>query len=154
MKVLRLPKRTVARTWKPLNVAWVQETKDRPICDYPNFTIKLEAYSQRAIRSLQPFLEKNGELLTLKGLRGIYTAYHLLRTSRAINISRSELAYDKADRTISYIWRAVFKRRMIESFNMFRVQGNYSHVFVKEAFMEAVQKATLTGFHFSECEVD
>ena len=153
LTVIRLPMRRVAGSWTSLQVRWVPETRDRPICDYPNFAIKLEAYSRRAADALRPFLVDNGELLKLRGLNDRYIGYHLLSVSDALNKSRSDISYDRIDKVVSQIWKAVFKKPKLEGFSMFRVRGNYSHVFVQRPFVDVVEEAGLTGFCFTECEV-
>ena len=151
LRLLSLPAtRRVSRSWKPIDIVWVPETAKRAICDYPCFSINVDAYSNRAAKALGGILKESGEFLSLRGLRDRYVAHHPLRTSNALDMKRSQLDYDKRDKLILTIEKAVFKKSMLEPFPLFRIS---SFTFVRNEFRQIVEREKLSGFSFRECEL-
>lgn len=119
-----------------------------PDNDYP-CAHNVPIFSRRAVASLRPMLEPNGELLPVRSALGTFYAYNLRTIATdAFDLELSE-CLPRGRQLPAQIKRFVF-REAVSSFVIFRIREYPNAILVNQEFVSAAVENHLTGMNF-EC---
>lgn len=128
------------------------ETMCLPLADLEFFASHIPVFSERAAESLQNILRGRGDLLPVSYPDGKYFAYNVTCMLDALDIRSSDIQYFSTGRIMA-VRSYVLKHDKISS-PIFKLrQMPMGAVFVTSEFVQAVDKAQLTGFEFKPVRV-
>lgn len=133
-------------TWEPMLMRVVPETAGRLTSDFPHLTASLPAVSERAAEVLRPLIADHVEFLPLICPDGTYYALNVITEVDALDEEHSDLVHDKYG-NLAKIRRYQFVPDKCQGIPVFRIPQDVIP-FVTAPFVEAVEKAELTGFRF------
>lgn len=136
----------VSKTWEPMLMRIVPETADRPTSDFPHLTNNLPAVSESAAKVLRPLIAEHVEFLPLICPDGTYYALNVVTEVDALDEDQSDILYNASGYILKF-QRHVFKLDKCQGIPIFRIPQT-TVPFVTDTFVEAVERAELTGFRF------
>lgn len=142
--------RRQAAGWKTRTISAADE--DDAITPLPDLAVVgvLPAFSVRAVEALLPLVKPNGELLPLRHRRAEYMLYNVMTVADALDEGASSLTRFTGSGRVMSIERFVFDPVAVQDLHVFRIpQLLRGHVFVTDAFVDAVEANGLTGFNLA-----
>jgi uncharacterized protein DUF1629 len=137
--------------WIPVSVeADVGKGGSLPASDFPSLLVgHMPLFSQRAVDALGEMLRPNGQLLPLDYGSGAYYAYNVTKLLDALDEERSEIVRFPTGRIMDIKRYAFIRGQLEEGLTIFKLLPTpLLRVFVTGKFVEAVERAGLTGFKF------
>lgn len=120
-----------------------------PLPDYPVFSTSA-VLSRRAVDALLDLLVENGEILPLDCDEGEFFVFNITRVLHALDERQSELkrfGRNGRGRVKTIVRHAFIPERLTSA--IFRIPQKPLRVYVTQGFVDRVEAAGLTGFHFS-----
>lgn len=139
---------SIVDDWQPVEVELC--TGSVPVGDILSFGPGM-GVSQRGVDILAPLIEGSVEFLPLNSDDGQFYMMNVIRVVDALDRDSSELKLFKDGRRVMRIVRHVFYPSKTESEFVFKIPEQVrSRVYATDRFREAIERAELKGFHFTQ----
>jgi hypothetical protein len=101
--------------------------------------------SSRAVKALEDFLTRDGELLPVETSTGAYFAYNVTRVAPALDREQTQAEWFDPGRIMAD-HRLAFRGEVVQGLTFFRIPELLSRQFMTEVVARRVRAAGLTGF--------
>lgn len=106
------------------------------------------ALSRRALDVLLPHIGSAVQVVPLIFDEGEYALLNIVSLIDALDFEQSEKTFYRADGMLKDIVRHAFRPEVVRDQFIFKISQNPRRAFVTDRFVDLVQQAGLTGFHF------
>lgn len=142
--------------WVPLELKFLKEDQGEKLnkkCDSPALLCGFIIFNQRAVDVLKDLMGDAVEILdvNVKDADDKYYAINVIDVGDYLDYDKSEFDYFPGTNEIALIEKYAFNPEMIKNKHIFKISlfpGTF--IFVSDEYRNAVRKAKLKGFSFTE----
>ena len=143
----------IGQSWRQVDLEYDPDSMHLPVGDFPSILLShIPVFSVRAAESLEPLLQKTGELLPMRCGDDTYFAFNV--TSAIPGLSKaSDIRYFPSGRIMD-VKTFIIDHEQLTADPIFKLsEVPLMKVFVSDTFLNTVHQSELSGFEFTPVEV-